>query len=74
MRIIKEAQKSTMRVFCGKCDAELEIDAKDLKKEPDDDYGFGSYYYTCPCCHSTQYRRPNEISRQVREEFKKLNS
>ena len=74
MRIVKEGQRSTMRVFCTKCNAELEIDAGDLKKEPDDEYGFGSYYYNCPCCHSTQYRRPNEISQQIRDEFAKLNS
>lgn len=73
MRIIKKGTLSTMQVFCTKCNAELEIDAKDLKKEPDDDYGYGSYYYTCPCCHSTQYLRPNEIIPQIHDEFKKFN-
>ena len=62
-----------MRVICEKCDSEIEINAEDLKKEPDDDYGFGAYYYECPCCHSTQYRKLNEISEQIRLEFSKLN-
>ncbi len=72
MKVIKE-NKSTMRVNCKKCDAELEISAGDLKKEPDDDWGYGAYYYVCPCCHSTQYRLLNEVSKQVRAEFSRLN-
>ena len=73
MKVIKEGKKSTMRVVCENCDAELEINAKDLKKEPDDDEGYGSYYYTCPCCHSIQYLRPNYITQEIRLEFSKLN-
>ena len=74
MKIIQKRNPSTMRVSCTKCNAELEIDAGDLKKEPDDEYGFGSYYYTCPCCNSTQYRRPNEVTPQICDEFTKFNS
>ena len=73
MRIVKLGQRSTMRIFCSKCNAELEIDAVDLKKEPDDDNGLGSYYYTCLCCHSTQYLRPNEVTPQIRDEFRIFN-
>ena len=73
MKIIQEGQRSTMRVNCEACGSELEIDATDLKKEPDDAEGYGSYFYTCPCCHKTQYRRPNEVSPQIILEFKKWN-
>ena len=73
MKIIKNEIQSTMQVFCEKCGSKLEINAKDLKKEFDDNYGYGSYYYTCPCCHSTQYRRPNEVTHQIRYEFAILN-
>lgn len=74
MRIIKKGMLSTMRVFCTKCDAELEIDAGDLKKEPSDNFGEGAYYFTCPCCESTQYRVSNCITEKIRYEFAKLNS
>lgn len=75
MRVIKEGKRSTMRVICKKCEAELEINASDLKKEPDDNEGgIGAYYYTCPCCHSTQYRLFNEVSAQLRTEFSRLNT
>ena len=74
MRIIKKGIRSTMQVVCEKCEAELEINAGDLKKEPDDNSGLGAYYYTCPCCNSTQYRLFNEVAPQIRVEFSKLNS
>ena len=70
MKVISEGNRAKMRVTCKKCKAKLEIDALDLKKEPDDsDGGLGAFYYKCPCCKSTQYRLFNEISAQVRDEF-----
>lgn len=68
MRIIKKGKKivGVMRVTCKKCDAELEIEAKDLKEEVGDrPFDSESYSYKCPCCSRTQYLNYNDLTEEI---------
>ena len=68
MKVIKEGKeiKGKMRVTCPKCEAELEIEACDMKKLPDDGKYPGEYYYICPCCHRTQLISHNKLTEEIR--------
>jgi len=68
MKVIKEGKKivGVMRVVCKKCDAELEIEAKDLKEEPGDRLTDPTVYsYKCPCCFRTQYVGYNDLPEEI---------
>ena len=64
MKIIKEGKKliNTMQVTCKKCEAVLEIEAKDLVGNSQDDE---IYTYKCPCCQRTQYIQTKNMSEEV---------
>lgn len=69
MKVIKDGKKiaGVMRVTCKKCEAELEIEAKDLYQEPTDrptDPTVCSY--KCPCCNRTQYIDWGNLSEEIR--------
>lgn len=72
MRIIKEGKKiaGVMRVICKNCNAELEIEARDIKELSDDDYT--SYSYKCPCCSQIQYLSYCELSEEIRFNLKTI--
>ena len=69
MKVIKEGKKIVgvvMRVICQKCEAELEIEARDLKKEPcDRPIDPSVFSYKCPCCHRTQYIDWGDLSEEM---------
>lgn len=68
MKVIKEGKeiKGTMRVTCKTCEAELEIQAGDLKKEPiDRPIGPTVYSYKCPCCHRTNYLGYSSLTEEI---------
>ncbi len=67
MKVIKEGKKieGTMRVTCKICEAELEIQAEDLKKS-DPSFVPTIYYYTCPCCGRTNYLKYSNLSEEIR--------
>ena len=69
MKVIKEGKeiKGTMRVTCKTCEAELEIQAGDLKKQPNDSpFGSPVYFYKCPCCRRTNYIGYSNLSEEIR--------
>lgn len=68
MKVIKEGKKivGVMRVTCKKCDAELEIEARDIKEEPGDrPFDPTVYSYKCPCCSRTQYLDHNDLTEEI---------
>lgn len=66
MKVIKEGKKieGIMRVICKTCEAELEITAGDLKKEPGDRPTV--YSYKCPCCRRKNYIGYIDLSKEIR--------
>ncbi len=68
MKVIKEGKKivGVMRVTCKTCEAELEIEARDLKEEtrdrPMDPTVFS---YKCPCCSRYNYLGFNDLSEEI---------
>lgn len=74
MKVIKEGKKinATMRVTCKKCEAELEIQAGDIKKIP----GWGlfdrtTYYYECPCCLRKNVLDSTDLTKKIRSDLNK---
>ena len=69
MKVIKNGKKivGVMRVICKKCEAELEIEAKDLKEEESVDSSTDPtvYSYKCPCCFRTQYLGYSDLSEEI---------
>ena len=67
MKVIAEGKKiiGTMEVTCGKCEAVLEIEAKDLSFSNNANSVTPTYYYTCPCCSRTQYISHDELNEDV---------
>lgn len=69
MKVIKEGKKivGVMRVTCKKCEAELEIEAKDLKEESYDDSPIDPtvYRYKCPCCSRSNVLYYNDLSEEI---------
>ena len=68
MKVIKKGKKikSTMRVTCKNCEAELEIKARDLKECPYNEPGTKIYFYQCPCCRRTNYLNYNDLTEEFR--------
>ncbi len=69
MKVIKEGKKiqDTMRVTCKTCGAELEIQAGDLKRIPEDrPFDPTTYSYKCPCCRRTNYMRYEDLTEEIR--------
>lgn len=69
MKIIKEGKKipGTMRVTCKRCEAKLEIEAKDLKVMPiDRPTDPRMYHYKCPCCSRENYIGYSNLSEAIR--------
>ena len=55
-----------MQVTCKNCDAELEIEARDIKEESGDrPFASPSYSYKCPYCSRTQYLSYYELSEEI---------
>ena len=68
MKVIQEGKeiKSTMRVTCKTCKAELEIQAGDLKKNPGEQPFYPTTYsYKCPCCRRTNYLGYSDLSEEI---------
>ena len=68
MKVIKEGKKigGVMRVTCKKCEAELEIEAGDLKEEHRDSLEYPIVFsYKCPCCQRTQYLGWEQLSEEI---------
>ena len=67
MKVIKEGKEieGIMWVTCRICEAELEIQAGDLKKSSNR-FEPTTYYYTCPCCRRTNYLRYSDLSEEIR--------
>lgn len=68
MKVIKEGKKivGVMRVTCKKCEAELEIEASDLKEELGDRPTDPTVYrYKCPCCSRYQYIGYSNLSEEI---------
>lgn len=68
MKVIKEGKKivGVMRVTCNKCEAELEIEAKDLKEEyVNRAFDPMVYRYKCPCCYRTNYLGYNDLPEEI---------
>lgn len=63
MRIIKEGRKLiTMNVVCPKCDAELEIETKDLKKSK----GIPTtFIYNCPWCNHSNSLKYDDLPKAM---------
>ena len=68
MKVIKKGNEiiGTMRVTCKTCKAELEIQARDLKKY----HCYGrvnpiAYYYKCPCCRHKNYLSCNDLTEEL---------
>jgi len=69
MKVIKEGKeiKGIMRVNCKTCEAELEIQAGDLKELPGDrPFDPTTYSYRCPCCRRTNYLGYSDLSEEIR--------
>ena len=69
MKVIKKGKriKGTMRVTCKRCDAELEIQAEDLRKNfLDRPFNRLTYYYICPCCLRTNYLGYSDLTQEIR--------
>ncbi len=69
MKVIKEGKKieGIMRVTCKTCEAELEITAGDLRKEPGDIPSDHTVYsYKCPCCRRRNYIGYSDLSEEIR--------
>ena len=63
MKIIKEGIKDKnkfMRVVCGGCEAELEIEANDITHEDRHDY-----FTTCACCKKTIILYEGQIPQRI---------
>ena len=72
MKAIQEGKeiKSTMRVTCKTCKAELEIQAGDLKKNPGEQPFYPTTYsYKCPCCLRTNYLGYSDLTEEIRFEL-----
>lgn len=68
MKVIKEGKeiKGTMRVICKTCEAELEIQAGDLKENPGArPFDPTTYSYKCPCCRRTNYLGCNDLTEEI---------
>ena len=65
MQVIKTGKKiiGTQQVTCRKCEAILEIEAKDLTLY-DKPYK-SSYYFTCPCCSRAQLIYRDDLSEDI---------
>ena len=70
MKVIKNGKKikGTMRVICRTCEAELEIQAGDLRISiaNADPFKPRIFYYNCPCCGRTNYLRYSDLSEKIR--------
>lgn len=60
-----------MRVTCKTCEAELEIEATDLRiNPPDPPYaGFDTYSYQCPCCLHVHGLKRDQLTEELRAEI-----
>lgn len=66
MKVIKEGKiKATMQVTCKTCEAELEIEAGDVKKCLDDQFAPTPYFYRCPCCGSKEYLGDEDLTEEI---------
>lgn len=63
MKVIKEGIKDKnkyMRIKCGGCEAELEIEANDIMHEDRH-----SYFTTCACCKETIFLYEGQIPHSI---------
>lgn len=75
MKVIKEGKKiiGVMRVTCMRCYAELEIEARDIKEEPEEFASVKLYSYKCPCCSRTQYLYYEDLTEEILFDMNKNN-
>lgn len=68
MKILKLGRisdKVTMLVTCKTCEAELEINPKDLTKDSSDSpMDSITYFYECPCCYEANRLSYNDLTPQ----------
>ena len=76
MRVIKKGRiiKGFMWVTCKKCEAELEIQAEDLKPLSTSPFANNTtYYYICPCCLRRNYINYSDLSEDIRFDLNNFN-
>ena len=67
MKVIAPGKKivGTMQVTCGKCEAVLEIEARDLTLYENSCRSTKPYYYTCPCCSRAQLISRDDLNEDI---------
>lgn len=67
MKVITPGKKivGTMQVTCNKCEAVLEIEAKDLTIYENTHHSTKPYYYTCPCCSRSHLIYRDDLNEDI---------